>query len=81
MKHARKYARLIPSEQVDRLRDARDKATEPVLKVLLSGALVHLGRPLEAKAAIDYKPAAPAAPMPPPAEAKDMDKAKEKDKE
>ena len=81
VKHARKYARLIPSEQVDRLRDARDKATEPVLKVLLSGALVHLGRPLEAKAAIDYKPAAPAAPMPPPAEAKEMDKAKEKDKE
>jgi hypothetical protein len=62
------------------VRDARDKATEPVLKVLLSGALVHLGRPLEAKAAIDHKPAAPAAaPVPP--EAKDMDKNKEPEKD
>lgn len=60
--HARRHARLITPEQADRVRAARDQA-EPTLKVALSGALVHLGRPLDSKASVDYVPAG-AAPKP-----------------
>lgn len=57
-RHARKNAKLITAEQVDRVRVARDQA-DPGLKVILSGALAHLGRPLDSKASADYAPASP----------------------
>mgnify|MGYP006274359819 FL=1 len=62
-RHARKNAKLITTEQVNRVRAARDQA-EPQLKVALSGALAHLGSPLDTKASADYSPAKPAAKAP-----------------
>lgn len=61
--HARRNARLITPDQVDRLRAARDQAS-PGLKVVLSGALAHLGRPLDSKASAEFSPAKPPEPKP-----------------